>query len=166
MYDTSSPWFLPLKFIHVVGAMALLGSLLCYVVLKLHADRSGDPGHAARTHQGLRRADGVLVAPAAVAVFAGGYSIIRFLGDKIADHWFAIWGLILLFTSLGFWYFGVRRLNLRLAEEADACAAHKQPLSARYGAMSVAWLSSAGFAILALVVAAFIMIFRARLGIA
>jgi uncharacterized membrane protein len=164
-YDTSSPWFLPLRFVHIVGAMALLGALLCYLVLKVQADRSGDPGHASRTHRGFRRADDVLIAPAALAVFAGGYSIIRFLGSKIAEHWFAIWGLILFFVALGFWYFGVRRLNKRLAEEADACAVQKQPLSTAYGAMSVAWLACASLAVLALLVAAFVMVFRVQLGI-
>lgn len=166
MYDTGSPWFSPLRFLHMLGAMALLGTLLCYLVLKLHADRSGDPAHASRTHQGLRKADGVLIAPSAIAVFAGGYAIIRFLGSKIAQHVFAILGLVLFFLAAGCWYFGVRRLNVKLAAEADACAVQKQPLSVAYGKLSVAWLATTVLAILALVTATFVMMFRVQLGIA
>jgi len=150
----------------MLGAMALLGTLLCCLVLKLQADRTADPGHASRTHDGFRKADTVLIAPSALAVFAAGYAIVRFLGSRIAGHWFAVWGLILFFVAAGFWYFGVRPLNGKLALEADACVKQKEPLSLAYGKMSVAWLASTVLAILALVLATLVMVFRVQLGMA
>lgn len=166
VYDIGSPWFAPLRFLHMLGAMLLLGTLVCCLVLKLQADRAGDPAHASRTHEAFRKADSILVAPAALAVFAAGYAIIRFLGSRIAEHWFAFWGLILFFMAMGLWYFSVRPLNDKLSREADACAVQKQPLSVAYGKMSVAWLASTALAILALVLATLVMAFRVQLGIA
>lgn len=166
MHDQSGGYYLALRLLHIVGSMIFLGGLFLSVLVKLHADRSNDPSYAATLHRALRRADNIIVGPAAIATFVGGYAMIRFLGGRIAQHWFAVWGLILLFASLAFWYFGIRRLNDRLAAEAEACHATGKNLSKEYATSSVAWLLFQALAIGSLLAAAVVMVFRVPLGIA
>ena len=127
------------------------------VFWKMSADRSNDPAFAARVHRRLRRADSRIVVPGALLTFAGGYSMIRLFGARIATQPVALWGLILMFAALAVWYFGMRPLATRLAVEAEACEANRQPLSSEYGARSVAWLACAALANVLVIVVAVMM---------
>lgn len=160
MHDTSSPLYLPLRLVHLLGVVLFLGGLVAAVLWKLAADRSGDPAFAARVHKTLRKLDGRLIGVGALLTFAGGYSMVRFLGGRIAQHMFVLWGLILMFAALGLWYFGMRRVADALADEADAALANRQPLSNAYARRSVAWLAYAGGATLLVLVVVILMVFR------
>lgn len=166
MHDQAGAAYDTLRLLHIVGSMLLTGGFALAMVVKLSADRSGDPARAAGVHRALQRGDRLVLATGAALTFIGGYSMIRFLGGRISQHWFAVWGLILLFVAMGFWYFGPRRLNKRLAEEAESCVASRQPLGREYAKASVGWLAMTGAALAALLVAAFVMVFRGQLGIA
>lgn len=160
MHDPSLPAYLPLRLIHILGAMLFLGSIVASLYWKLTADRTGDASHAAKVHARLRRADRQLVATGAVATFAGGYAMVRFLGGRISEHAFVLWGLIVMFTALALWYFPMRRLGDALAREAEACALKGEPLSQAYAGKSVAWLALGLMAALLVVVVAVMMVFR------
>lgn len=166
VHDQMGAAYYTLRLLHIVGSMLLTGALALMLVMKVGADRSGDPARAAGVHRAFQRGDVSVLALGGVLTFVGGYSMVRFLGGRIAQHWFAVWGLILLFVALGFWYFGTRRLNKRLAEEAESCVAGRQPLGHAYAKASVAWLACTVAAFAAMIVAAFVMVFRAQLGIA
>lgn len=160
MHDVGSPLYLPLRLLHILGAMLFLGALVTGLLLKLGADRSGDPAFAARLHRQLRRIDASVIGPAGVVIFASGYGMVRFLGGRILDHAFVLVGLITLTLALGLWYFGIRLMGQKLAEEADASVANRQALSADYARTSAGWVIAASLAIALVVATAIIMVFR------
>lgn len=152
--------YLTLKVAHLLGVVAFLGGLAMAAYWKVAADRSGDPGHAARVHRRIRKMDKHVIGPGALVTFAAGYAMVRAFGSRIAERPFALWGLILMFAALGVWYFGQRRLTDKLAAEAEALEAHRQPLSPAYGKLSVAWLACGATAIGLVVLVAVMMVFR------
>jgi uncharacterized membrane protein len=160
MHDVTNPLYLPLRFLHILGAMLFLGGLVAALAWKLLADRSNDPAFAARAHRTMRKLDGIWIGPSALLTFAAGYAMIRFLGGKILQHAFVLWGLVLLFASLGLWFFGMRHAGAKLAEEAEACEANKQPLTRAYATKSAQFVLSALLSILLVVVTAILMVFR------
>lgn len=152
--------YLPLRTVHLLGVVLFLGGLLMALLWKLAADRSGDPAFAARVHRTLRKMDGRVIGPGALLTFAGGYAMVRFLGGRIANHAFVLWGLILMFLALALWYFGMRRLGDGLAEEAEVAERNRAPLPQAYGKRSVAWLLYGGGAVLLVLVVVILMVFR------
>lgn len=160
MHDTASPLYLPLRLLHILGAMVFLGALAVALWWKLGADRSGDAGFAARTHRRLRALDGQVMGPSVLVTFAAGYAMIRFLGGRIANHAFVLWGLILLFAALSLWYFGMRHLSETLAVLAESAEAARQPLGAEYARASATWVLCAGGALALSVLTAALMVFR------
>lgn len=150
MHDLASPFYLPLKTLHILGAILFVGGLGISLYWKLAADRSGDPSFAAGVHKRLRKMDGHLIGPGAALTFVAGYVMVRFLGGRIAQHGFVLWGLILMFLALALWYLGMRRLSDQLVVEAESAAASRQPLSREYAKKSAAWVGL-GFASVALV---------------
>jgi uncharacterized membrane protein len=160
VHDPSLPAYLPLRFLHILGAMLFLGGLVAALYWKLTADRSGDAAHAAKVHARLRRADRHLVGTGALLTFAAGYSMVRFLGGRISEHAFVLWGLIVMFAALALWYFPMRRLGDALTKEAEVCALKGEPLTQAYAAKSVAWLALGIMATTLVVVVAVMMVFR------
>ena len=152
MHDPGHPLYLPLRLLHILGAMVFLGALVVALWWKLGADRAGDAAFAAKTHRRLRQMDGQIIGPAAIVTFAAGYAMVRFLGGRIAQHLFVLFGLIFLFAALGLWYFGMRYAGEALA---DATA-----LDADYAKRSAIWVGSAGLAVALVVLAAVFMVFR------
>lgn len=165
-HDLGHPLYLPLRSLHVLGAMAFLGALLVALWWKLRADRSGDPAFAARSHRQLRKLDGQVIGPAALATFAAGYAMVRFLGGRIAEHAFVLIGLVTLFLALGLWYFGMRNLGEKLAVDAESAEAARQTLGAEYAKRSAAWVGCAVVAVLLVVATVFVMVYGSagRLG--
>ena len=158
-HDASNPFYLPLRSLHILGAMVFLGALLVALWWKVGADRSGDPAFAARTHRRMRKLDGQIVGPSALLTFAAGYAMVRFLGGRIAEHTFVLVGLITLFTALGLWYFGMRNLGEKLAVDAESAEGARQQLGIEYAKRSAAWVGCAIAAILIVVATVFIMVY-------
>ena len=152
--------YLTLKVLHIFGVVFFLGGLVAALHWKLGADRSGDAGFAARVHRRIRKMDAHLVGPGALVTFAAGYAMVRGFGSRIAERPFALWGLILMFTALAFWYFGMRRVGDQLAEEAEAAHANGEPLSKGYAGRSVLWLTFAFLATGLVAAVAVMMVFR------
>lgn len=160
MHDPTHPLYLPLRLVHIVGVVLFLGGLVMALLWKLAADRSGDAAFASRVHRTLRKMDGRVIGPGALLTFAGGYAMVRFLGGRISHHAFVLWGLILMFLALALWYFGMRNVGERLADEAEAAAKNGAPLSNEYAKRSVAWLAFGAGAVLLVLVVVILMVFR------
>lgn len=160
MPEVGDAFYQTLKLLHILGVVAFLGGLVAALYWKLAADRSGDPQFAARVHERIRKADAHLVGPGALVTFAAGYLMVRAFGSRIAQRPFALWGLILMFTALALWYFGMRRFGDALAVEADACAANRQPFTPAYARRSVAWLACTTGAIALVLLVTVMMVFR------
>lgn len=160
MHDPGHPLYLPLRLLHILGAMVFLGALLVSLWWKLGVDRAGDAAFAARTHRRLRKLDAQVIGPAALVTFAAGYAMVRFLGGRIAQHMFVLFGLIFLFSALGLWYFGMRNLGEKLAEDAESAEAQRAPLGREYGKRSAAYVACAAAAVALVVLATLFMVFR------
>lgn len=160
MPEVGDPLYLTLRLLHILGVVAFLGGLVLALYWKLSGDRSGDPLFASRVHKRLRRMDAHVIGPGALFTFAAGYIMVRGFGSRIAERPFALWGLILMFTALGFWFFGMRRLGDGLATEAEAAAANREALSVTYAKRSAAWVGSALAAITLVVIVTVMMVFK------
>lgn len=158
-HDPSNPFYLPLRSVHILGAMVFLGALVVALWWKLGADRSGDAAFAARTHRRLRKLDGQFIGPSALVTFAAGYAMVRFLGGRIAEHGFVLAGLIMLFSALGLWYFGMRNLGEKLAVDAESAEGARQNLGAEYAKRSAAWVGCGIAAVLIVVATVFVMVY-------
>lgn len=160
MHDPASPFYLPLKALHILGAMLFVGGLGTALYWKLSADRSNDPSFAAGVHKRLRKADAHLIGPGAIVTFAAGYIMVRFLGGRIAQHGFVLWGLILMFLALALWYLGMRRLGDQLVVEAESAAAARKPLPHDYAKKSAAWVGLASASVALVVLVVILMVFK------
>ena len=149
-----------LKVLHILGVVAFLGGLGGALYWKLSADRSGDAAFAAAVHRRIRKMDRHLVGPGALVTFVAGYAMVRGFGRRIAETPFALWGLILMFTALALWWFGMRPLGEKLADEAEAARDNREPLSPSYGGRSVAWLAFAFLAVGLVAAVAAMMVFK------
>lgn len=152
--------YLTLKVLHILGVVAFLGGLVTALFWKLGADRSLDPAFAAAVHRRIRRADALFVGPGALVTFAAGYAMVRGFGRRIGDTPFALWGLILMFTALAFWWFGMRPLGEKLAADAENARDNREALGRDYAKRSVGWLLSASAAVALVVLVAVFMVFR------
>jgi len=158
--DAAPAIYAGLRLLHILAAMTFLGSLVTALWWKLGVDRAMDAAFAARTHRRLRMLDGQVLGPAAVVVFATGYPMVRFFGGRISEHMFVLFGLIFLFLALGLWYFGLRNLGDKLAQDAESAEGRRAPLDREYAKRSAAWVGCAAGAIFFVVLAAVFMIFR------
>lgn len=159
-HDLSSPFYAPLRLLHILGAMLFLGGLVAVAYWKVSADRTNDPGYIARVHERIRRADKHVVGTGAFLTFAAGYAMVRFLGGRIAEHGFVLWGMIVMFTALGVWYFPLRRMTQMLVRDAETAWLKKEALPREFAARSVAWLTLAFIAISLVVIVTGMMVFK------
>lgn len=160
MAEVGGGLYLTLKVLHLLGVVFFLGGLVTALYWKLAADRSADAGFAARVHRRIRKMDAHLIGPGALLTFVAGYAMVRGFGRRIGETPFALWGLILMFTALALWYFGMRRLGDKLADEAEAASLNREALPQAYASRSVGWLALA-FMVVGLVAAvAAMMVFK------
>ncbi|MHB8586758.1 MAG: DUF2269 family protein [Thermoplasmatota archaeon] len=152
-----------LKLIHIVSAIFLIGNWASLAIWKVTADRSGDSKVIAQIADRIYRIDRKVTTPVAIVAFAAGYGIIRplgFFGGLIAENGWAIWGLICFFLALAIWFFGMRPLEVRMADLADGSADRGENPSAEYRRMSVVWLGLVALAIILGLVAGALMVFK------
>jgi uncharacterized membrane protein len=157
-------WILDaVKLVHILAGVFLLGNWASLAIWKATADRSGDANIMAAVADRVYRLDRKVTTPVAVVAFAAGYGIIRPLGGfggLVADNGWAVWGLVAFFLSLAVWYFGLRPLEVRMADLAEGSAQRKENASAEYRRASVVWLLLIAVAILLGIVAAGLMVFK------
>jgi hypothetical protein len=86
-----------LMFLHVLGAIVILGTGIGIAFLMFMAHRSKDPGHVARTAAAVVVADGLFTAPAVVIQPVTGALLLRETGLTVAEGWvlasLALYGL-------------------------------------------------------------------------
>lgn len=153
--------YLALKLVHILAASLLLGNWATLLIWKASADRSGDPAAVAIVADRVFRIDRKVSGPAAIVAFATGYFIIRPLGEfggRIGANGWAVWGLVLFFVAVLAWYFGMRPLEARLADLADAARERNEAAGEDYRRATVLWLLFDAVALAAGIAAAFMMI--------
>lgn len=149
-----------LKTAHIFGVILFLGGLLASLYWKLSADRLASAQFAALVHRRIRAMDKHFVGPGALVTFVAGYAMVRGFGRTIATTPFALWGLILMFIALAFWWFGLRNLGETLAQEAAIADANDEALGQAYAQKSVLWLAFAFLAVGLVAAVAAMMVFK------
>jgi len=79
---------------------------------------------------------------------------------RIAAAGWALWGLILMFVAIGVWWFGMRPLEHKMADLADAAVEGRAELGPEYARKSGTWLLLWGGTVGLILVVAYLMVFK------
>jgi uncharacterized membrane protein len=128
-----------LKYMHVIGAVAILGtgSGIAFFMLMAHLTR--DTAFVARTAGVVVLADKLFTATAVVAQPVTGYLLMRQTNVAMTDFWLAS-SLVLYAIAGGFWL-PVVWIQARMRDLATAAAASGEPLPPRYYRLFRIWFA-------------------------
>jgi uncharacterized membrane protein len=131
--------YLILKFLHVLGAMIILGTGTGIAFFMLMAHRSRDVEFIARTAGIVVLADMIFTASAAVAQPLTGYLLVRETGQSFSDFW--VLAALILYAVAGIFWLPVVWMQARMRDIAIAAAASKQPLPDSYHRLFRIWFA-------------------------
>jgi uncharacterized membrane protein len=129
--------YLILKFLHVLGAIVLLGTGAGIAFFMLMAHWSRDAPHIFRTARTVVLADFVFTATAVVAQPVTGALLMRELGLPPSDGWLVL--ALALYVVAGLCWLPVVWIQMRMRDLAGAAAKHGVPLGADYDRMFRLW---------------------------
>jgi uncharacterized membrane protein len=130
--------YLILKYLHVIGAMLLLGTGVGIAFFMLMAHRSADAGHIFRTARTVVLADFLFTATAVVAQPVTGVLLARELGLPLRESWLLV--SIALYVAAGAFWLPVVWMQMRMRDLAGEAFARGGPLSADYHRLFRLWL--------------------------
>jgi uncharacterized membrane protein len=129
--------YLLLKYLHVLGAIVLLGTGAGIAFFMLMAHLSRDAAFVARTARVVVLADVLFTATAVVAQPVTGYLLMRATGARFSDSWIAA-SLALFAVAGGFWL-PVVWMQRRMQDLAAEAAAAGAPLPPAYQRLFRLW---------------------------
>lgn len=127
-----------LKYVHILGAIVLLGTGGGIAFFMLMAHRSRNAAFIARTAV-VVLADFVFTATAVVAQPVSGYLLMRELGILFEDWVIAS---LVLYVVTGLFWLPVVWMQMRMRELASAAASSGAPLPADYHRLARLWIAS------------------------
>lgn len=145
-----------LKLVHIVAVTLFFGAGLASVLLKVHADRSGDVRDIAFAHRAVVFADWVFTLPSGVLLPATGLGMVWVAGYPLQTPW--ILGGLLLYAVAGLSWIPAWLLQFRMRDTAVRCAATGQPLPETYRRQSRVWAALGIPAFLASIGAMWLMV--------
>ncbi|MBN9072931.1 MAG: DUF2269 domain-containing protein [Rhizobiales bacterium] len=126
-----------LKFLHVLGAIVILGTGTGIAFFMLMAHRTGDIRFIGKTAGVVVQADMIFTATAVVIQPVTGYLLMRRLGISLAEGWLAVsLGLYLL---AGVFWLPVVWIQARMRDIALDAARAGTPLPPRYHRLFRTW---------------------------
>jgi uncharacterized membrane protein len=131
--------YLILKYVHVLGAIVLLGTGAGIAFFMLMADRSRDPAFVARTAGVVVLADLIFTATAVAAQPITGYLLLRQTGGALSDSW--IVASLALYVVAGVFWLPVVWMQLRMRDLARAAVATQTPLPGAYRRLFRWWFA-------------------------
>ena len=126
-----------LKYLHLIGAVVLLGTGAGIAFFMLMAHRSRDTGHIFRTAKSVVLADFLFTATAVVAQPVTGLLLARELGLPLSEPWLAT-SLILYLVTGAFWL-PVVRMQMRMRDLARTAVESRKKLGAEYHRLFRLW---------------------------
>lgn len=129
--------YLALKFVHVLGAVVLLGTGAGIAFFMLCAHRSANADFITRTAAIVVRADMIFTASAIVAQPVTGYFLAREAGLSLTSSWL-VWSLS-LYVAAGLLWLPVVWMQARMRDLAAQAAATNAPLSDTYHRLFRLW---------------------------
>ncbi|HEX5353985.1 MAG TPA: DUF2269 domain-containing protein [Rhodanobacteraceae bacterium] len=131
--------YLILKYLHVVGAMVLLGTGVGIAFFMLMAHLSRDARFVARTAGVVVLADFIFTATAVIAQPVTGYLLIRETGTLVADGWLV--ASLALYAVAGVFWLPVVWMQMRMRDLAEEAASAGRDLSAAYHRLFRWWFA-------------------------
>jgi len=131
--------YFALKFLHVIGAAALLGTGAGIAFFMLLAHRTGNAATVAGVARIVVIADFLFTATAVVAQPITGVLLARIVGYSLLDGWI-LWSIVLYLVTGAFWL-PVVWMQLRMRDLAAAAAREAKPLPAEYRRLFRLWFA-------------------------
>lgn len=141
-----------LRWLHVIGAAALLGTGAGIAFFMLIAHRTGDAAFIAGTARTVVLADWLFTLSAVIAQPVTGYLLAREIGWPLSEGWI-VWSLG-LYVMVGLFWLPVVRIQMRMQRLAAETAASGGVLPAAYHRLFRLWFAC-GFPAFAGVLAIF-----------
>ncbi|WP_062115405.1 DUF2269 family protein [Aureimonas sp. AU40] len=129
--------YLALKYLHVLGAIVILGTGTGIAFFMLMAHRTREAGFVARTAGVVVTADLLFTASAVVLQPITGYWLAREAGYPLTEPW--ILASLALYALAGLFWLPVVWIQVRMRDLARAAAARDEPLPARYHQLFRVW---------------------------
>ncbi|WP_421726688.1 DUF2269 family protein [Bauldia sp.] len=128
-----------LKYLHVLGAMVILGTGAGIAFFMLMAHLSGVPDFVARTAAIVVRADLLFTATAVVVQPVTGYLLARETGLPLTEGWMVV--SFVLYGVAGAFWLPVVWMQARMRDLARAAAAEGTALPAAYHRLFRLWFA-------------------------
>ena len=129
--------YLLFKYLHVFGAVILLGTGIGIAFFMLMAHRSGDTGHIYRTAKTVVLGDFVFTATAVVSQPVTGLLLAHQTGLPLTDHW--LLASLVLYVLAGLFWLPVVWMQMRMRNLAAAAYRYGTPLGTDYNRLFRLW---------------------------
>ena len=129
--------YLLLKYLHVLGAVVILGTGTGIAFFMVTAHHTRDPGHIARTAAAVVLADGLFTATAVILQPVTGVLLAWELGLKLTEGW--IVASLALYAVAGLFWLPVVWMQRRMRDLARRAEARNEPLTAEYYRLYRLW---------------------------
>jgi uncharacterized membrane protein len=131
--------YLVLKYLHVLGAIVLLGTGTGIAFFMLMAHRTGDAGHIARTATTVVLADFIFTATAVVAQPVTGFLLAQQTGLALTAPW--VLASLVLYGVAGAFWLPVIWIQMRMRDLARQAAADGTALPDEYIRLFRIWFA-------------------------
>jgi uncharacterized membrane protein len=125
------------KYVHVLGAIVILGTGSGIAFFMLMAHRSGDPAFIARTAASVVIADMLFTASAVVLQPITGGVLMALSATSLSERWLAT--SLGLYAVAGLFWIPVVFMQIEMRDLARLAAAQNTPLPARYFMLYRRW---------------------------
>ena len=129
-----------LLYLHVLGAMVLMGTGIGIAFFMAVANRGGDPARIAPVSAIVVLADTVFTAPAALLQPVTGTLLALDRGWPLTEPW--LLAAVALYLVVGAFWLPVVWMQIRLRDMARAALAEGRPLPAAYHRLYRLWFAS------------------------
>jgi uncharacterized membrane protein len=126
------------KYLHVIGAIAILGTGAGIAFFMLMARRSGDAAFIARTAATVVIADMLFTLAAVILQPVTGGLLMMLSSTAFAERWLAT--SLVLYALAGLFWIAVIFMQIEMRDLASAAAASGQPLPPRYFSLFRRWV--------------------------
>jgi uncharacterized membrane protein len=127
------------KYLHVLGAIIILGTGTGIAFFMLMAHRSGDPAFIARTAANVVIADVLFTLSAVLLQPLTGWILMALSAASLAERW--LMTSLLLYAVAGLFWIPVIFMQIEMRNLAQAAAAHQLPLPPRYFTLFRRWFA-------------------------
>ena len=130
-------FYFTIKYLHVLGAIVILGTGTGIAFFVLMAHRSRDPAFIARTAATVVIADMLFTATAVTLQPITGGLLMLQSATPLSEHWLAV--SLGLYVVAGLFWIPVIFMQIEMRDLARAAAAQSAPLPPRYFALFRRW---------------------------